>query len=74
MERFHLRRVNYEIISFAFGYCKIRDKFGSCMSPSPLAMRDINLNIMLLNQNCSWDYFPIYSLILSIKHLHIIRF
>ena len=45
-----------------------------CMSPSPLAMRDINLNIMLLNQNCSWDYFPIYSLILSIKHLHIIRF
>ena len=33
MERFHLRRVNYEIISFAFGYCKIRDKFGPLHEP-----------------------------------------
>ena len=30
---FTLRRVNYEIINFAFGYCKIRDKFGPLHEP-----------------------------------------
>ena len=44
------------------------------MSLSSLVMRDVNRYIMLVNQNCSCDCFPIYSLILSINHSQILLF
>ena len=48
---------------------RLRISLDPFMSLSSLVMRDVNRYIMLVNQNCSCDCFPIYSLILSINHL-----